>query len=189
MARGPAAGRSVGGQPTIPSIPPLSRRLIIGIAAVIAVLIIAAIIVTTLATKGGQATSGGNFTRPANAVRIGDMLFTVVSVKTLDVKPPKAHLKYVAVELTAQNVGQLTTGNWSIELIDSDGVQNVSWLGSWEYAQFGQTGQRARDFSINGLKPGAQVQGPVIFTMLADAKPVRLQYSSSGASGVIPLPK
>ena len=138
---------------------------------------------------GGQAKPGeDDFKRPAGAVRIGDMLFTVVSVKTLDIKPPEKHLKYVAVELTVQNVGQLPASDWSMRLIDSDGVQNIIVLGAEEPAQLGEVGQRFRDFTFNGLKPGAQVQGPLIFKILGDAKPVELRYSSkSGASGVIPL--
>src|SRR3989344_1274234 len=51
-----------------------------------------------------QVKTSGDFKRPEGAVRIGDMFFTVVSIKTLDIKPPEAHLKYVSVELNAQNV-------------------------------------------------------------------------------------
>ncbi|MDO8655095.1 MAG: DUF4352 domain-containing protein, partial [bacterium] len=127
----------------------------------------------------GQAqTSGDSFTRPANAVRIGDVLFTVVSVKTPDAKPREAHLKYVTVQLTAQNVGQLSASDWSLALIDSDGVKNS------EAPDFNDSNYLA----LTGLQAGAQVQGSVTFKVLADAKPKELQYSSkSGASGVIPL--
>ena len=192
-----------------------SAGLIIGIVAALAAVVVIALVAVFATRSGGSsktdtATTGvqapavntgqqvktseglpaqaGEFKRPAGAVRIGDMLFTVVSVKTLDIKPPEAHLKYVAVELTAQNVGQLSASDWSMKLIDSDGVENTIVGGSATRARLGQIGEQSGNFIITGLKPGAQVQGPVIFTVLVDAKPKELRYSSkNGDSGIIPL--
>ncbi len=191
-----------------------SKGLIIGIMAVLAAMVVA-VIATLAVTQSGSSsktdsaatsaqapaavnsgqqvkTSGGNFTRPEGAVLIGDVMFTVGSVKTLSIEPPEKRFKYVLVEITAQNVGEVPQRSWSWRLIDSDGRENINVMGVEEPARLGQLGQQFRQFilgDINNLEPGAQVQGPLIFKMLDDAKPVQLGLSSPkmGVSGVIPL--
>lgn len=191
-----------------------SRGLIIGIAAGLAAIGIAVLIALiavfamnrggsstadTASAQGGQAPAaanagqqsaqGGDFKRPEGAVRIGDMLFTVVSVKTLDIKPPEAHLKYVAVELTAQNVGQISQESWIWRLIDSDGHENIVVMSNAEIARLGELGKQSDQFTVSGLNPGDKTQGPLIYKVLADAKLVQLRAFSEkmGVAGVIPL--
>ncbi len=208
--------REFGGSPSHPS-----KGLIFGIAVAFAAIVILGLVAVFVTRSGSpfsavsttnqtsavassaqqvssssQAqTSGGNFTRPANAVRIGsEFLVTVTSVKPLeDIKPLQAHLKYVVIELTVQNVGSRANNVGSDDefvLFDSEGQRAGDIGGSAAYARLGALGSKVREsWGAPPAAPGQTVERTLIYTILADTEPARLEFSNrdTGKSGTIPL--
>ncbi|MBI4123093.1 MAG: DUF4352 domain-containing protein [Parcubacteria group bacterium] len=135
----------------------------------------------------------GDFTRPADAVRIGEFLITVNSVSTPSgINPPEAHLKYVVIELSVQNVGTSSSTIRDIDdftLFDSDGVRASALVGGdAESDALGELGKRLRG-EYPRVEPGQTLGRVMVFKILKDTKPARLEFSSldTGASGTIPL--
>ncbi len=134
-------------------------------------------------------TSGGNFTRPEGAVRIGDTLLSGVSVRTLDVRPQESHLKYVAIEVTVQNVGARQQEVGVFRLKDSDGAFAARGSSDAELANQlkGLEGEIVKLWGAT-LGPGEIIHGVSVFKILRDTKPSELQYTSDAReSGSIKL--
>jgi hypothetical protein len=145
---------------------------------------------SAVANSGQQTRPGGDFTRPTDAVRIGDTLLSGVSVRTLDAQPQEAYLKYVVVQVTIQNVGQTPREitNLSFSLKDSDGVLARGQSGSAERARLGEVGKQYEALFGRVFVPGGTFQGTLVFTILRDAKPATLEYrNESGVIGTIKL--
>ncbi len=139
---------------------------------------------------GGQSKPGeGDFKRPAGAVRIGDILLSGVSVRTLDVRPTEPHLKYVAIEVTVQNVGTRPQEIGVFRLKDSDGAFASRGSSDAELAnQLKNLESEIVKLWGTTLAPGETIRGVAVFKILKDTKPAELQYTSDAKeSGVIPL--
>lgn len=138
--------------------------------------------------SGQSQTSGGSFTRPAGAVQIGDMLLSGASVRMLNIQPPEAHLKFMMIQATVQNVGTSSESVGEFYLKDSNGVS----AHLTDYGQDPILGTfRGEILKLGGntiLAPGETTTGVVVFKILEDAQLGELTYvSSAGNTGVIPL--
>lgn len=176
----------------------ISPKWLGGIAMVVAAIIIIMVMRTVSPTTpqvvvmpAGQAVSAGSQQvpvaqlsgRPANQVRVQDVLLTVQSVhSTWDGLPaPEPWLKYVVIEASMKNVSanNVPGGPDDGFLLDSDGVKNKVW--------------GAADTNFNRWQPttpraGQESTGIFVFKIPKESTPVALQFTEErGPGGTIPI--
>src|SRR3989344_5018281 len=135
-----------------------------------------------VASAGQQSAQSGEFKRLPGSVPIGYFLIAVTSVKTpTDIKPPEAHLKYVVIEISVQNVGTSSSTIRAVDdftLFNSDGVKaSILVGGDAESDALGDLGKRMRaTYAIENSQVGAgqTLDRIVVFKILKDTSPARL---------------
>lgn len=139
--------------------------------------------------------------RPANMTRIGSLLITVNSVRVVeDILPldnrdqPQAHLRYVIVNITAQNIGDrgISPRLEGFKLVDNEFVsERAGFLSAADDRQISillsGTGSR---WNNDGLASGQEFREvSLTFKILKGNKPAFLDYASEygDQGGRIPL--
>lgn len=118
---------------------------------------------------------------PSNQKKIGNLLLTVngVGAYTDDLFPAEPGTHYVAIDVSAQNVGDeqyaLNVNNFRLQ--DSDGFAGTYALSSIEPS-----------IGHHELVPGQSVRGYIVFKLGDGRDPAELQYQSfTGTPGTITL--
>ena len=137
---------------------------------------------TTAAEVATTAVATSTPAAPSNQKRIGDLLLTVNGAGPYEdsIFPADAGTHYVAVDITAQNMGKSTyamnVNNFKLK--DSAGFANNNALTAGPEPKIGH----------HDMVPGQEVRGFIVFKVGNGRNPTELQYQSfTGTPGTIPV--
>ncbi len=132
----------------------------------------------------GQAPVVQSSGRPSNQARVGDVVITMLSVKSnLDGLPDLgSRVKYVVIDLSMENVSARNVPDGPTDgfLLDSDGYHNKIWGGA---------GSNFNRWQPSTPKVGQKSTGTFVFTIPKESKAVAFEFNmADGSTVTIPLP-